>query len=270
MDNDERWKARLVAAYKRGDKVSDIVREFDTDGWKVYDVLKERKVPLRGRRRADLSSQDEELLVAAYRAGEPVADIIKISGHTERVLYRLLYEAGVPLRMEKRDEEEIAARDRAVAEAYRRGDKTQTIMRTYHVNGSDLARIAQAAGLPLRRQSTPERERAIVEAYERGDRVEDIRRQYNVSSKKMAKILEGAGVPPRDRKTGGGQRSPAKAGDSTERDRLVVEAYKGGARIAEIRDRFGVQGARLEQILDEAGVPFRDNAWQEKYRSRRL
>jgi transposase-like protein len=88
----------------------------------------------------------------------------------------------------------------------------------------------------------------VVAAYEAGETIESLARRHGCSTESIRSLLHARGVRTRPR----GSPSPLVG-----REGEVAAAYREGATIRELVDRFGVNARTVRKVLSAEGVPMR-------------
>lgn len=88
----------------------------------------------------------------------------------------------------------------------------------------------------------------IVEAYRRGDTIPQLAERYHCSTESIRTALRLEGVEARRR----GPRSPLEG-----REDEVATAYRAGATVRELAERFGADVRTIRKVLAARDVPMR-------------
>ncbi|MGW0486171.1 helix-turn-helix domain-containing protein [Nonomuraea sp. NPDC003214] len=247
--------ADLASAYTGGRSIRDLAAAHGCSQKTVFDMLVEAGVVRRpdAGRSQPLPEDKRQQLVAAYRAGVAIAEIVAQFGVSDVTARRIAADAGLPRRrpasrrrLNYRRIRSMAARGKSPAAIAAAVGSSPAYIRAL-LNGRTATAHRSPAGDHRRVRSGPEPMRLDLEAmaarYAAGAPVRVVAREAGCSVALLYRRFRRAGVPLRGRV----QPQPEAAA-------RIVDAYAGGWSMLDICATWGVTKSTVARLVEEAGV----------------
>lgn len=198
--------SRILDEYRQGDTAKVLAERYGGCSLAtIYNVLERHGVRRRSMTEAKrrLSPEQERAMLDAYRADEPMSEILQRFGCTQSAFYQVRNRYGVPAReREWRSRLFSPDQERAIAAEYQGGSSLSDLARQYGTHLETIRKLLRRRGVQRRprgnsaRQFSPEEVAAFSERWAAGESQHTIGKSIGLTQVQVSRLLRDIGQPP--------------------------------------------------------------------------
>jgi Mor family transcriptional regulator/predicted DNA-binding protein YlxM (UPF0122 family) len=251
----EEEHASIIERYKKGEKVSDIAKDYKTSTSTVYMVLYKGQVPLRSRgRRSKLTVEQKKAYLQRLINGEPLMDIANELGLTYANVWSALRLTNSPFMAPRKFPHKIPPEDipKIVAEYNSSPVSLSQLGEKYKVSRQGIHQLLVRNGVELREKDArlkirPDSEEEVVNKYKELGTVKATAEFFEVCATTVKRVLVKNGVE---------VKNPRHKLDPKKRNE-IIKKYKEGRTAAELAEEYGISISSIWPMLRKAGIKAR-------------